>query len=84
MRLRLAIQNRHLMPAPVDRTSEYLVVQTPMDDRSKHKPSTSMTQVALGIKATFSCQVIRASMPRKLVGSRAYGRVLCPDISCRN
>ena len=35
-----------LMPLPVDRTSEYLVVQIPMDDMSKHKPSTAMTQVA--------------------------------------
>ena len=41
------IQYRQLIPAQVDRTSaQYLVVQTPMDNMSKKKPSTSITHVA--------------------------------------
>ena len=32
---------------------------------------------SLPIKATFSCDVIHASKPRKLAGKRACGSVLC-------
>ena len=57
------------------------VVETPMDDMSKNKPSTSMTHVHVvcDFQATFSFEVIHAAMPRKLCGNRACSRVLCPD-----
>ena len=50
-----------------------LVVQSPIDNMSNNRPSTSMTHVA-----TFICEDIHASMPRKRGGNRACGRVLCP------
>ena len=52
-----------------------LVVQTPMDNVSKDKLNTSMTHVAM-----FSCEVIHASMPRKLGGSQVCGCVFFPAL----
>ena len=34
-----------------------------------------MTHIVFQIKATFSCEVIYASLLRKLSGNQAYGRV---------
>ena len=51
-----------------------MVVQRLVDNMSNNKPSKSMTQ-QVQIKATFSCEVIYASMPRKLADNRACGRV---------
>ena len=81
-------QYRHLIPAPVDRLSANAwFVQTPMDNMSTNKPSTSYGPHSLQIKATFSSEVIHASMPRTLGDNRVCSRVLCPDcphIWCRN
>ena len=46
-----------------------MVVQTSMDDMSK-KAKHIIDPCSFGIKATFSCEVIHAPMPRKL---GAYG-----------
>ena len=45
----------------------HLVVEIPMDNMSNDKP--------INAACTFSCEVIHASMPRKLGGNRACGRV---------
>ena len=37
--------------------------------------------LTVGTKSMFSCEVIIAFMPRKKVGGRTCGRVLCPG--CR-
>ena len=57
----------------------YLVIQEPMLELSKSKPSTSMTPRSLQIKAKFSCEVIHAFMPRKQLpgGIWMHGCVLC-------
>ena len=75
------LQYRHLIPAPVDRTfaSDWLYYHAWITCQ-KNKPSTATTQVhcSLRIKTTFSCEIIHASMPRKLGCNRACGRELCP------
>ena len=43
-----------------------MAVQTPIDNKSKSKPSTSMTKPTFRIKATFCCEVIHASMLKRL------------------
>ena len=75
-----AVQYRHLIPAPVDRTSASAwLYKHPCMTCQNNKPSISMR-----IKAVFSCGVIHAFMPRKLGGFRALVRVSCPGIYCRN
>ena len=62
-----------------------MFVQTPIDNMSNNMPSTPMTHVACESKLRFSCEVIHASMPRKLGDSTC--RILCPScsrIQCRN
>ena len=75
------LQYRHLITAPVDRTSgsAWLHKHSWMICEN-NKPSTSMTHISLRIKATFSCGVIHASMPRKQGSHRACGRVFCQDV----
>ena len=71
------IQYRHLIHAPVNRTSASVWLL-------KYPLKTCQTQVkhinatrSLRIKATFSCEVIHTSMTKKLGYNRTYGRVLC-------
>ena len=72
---RFNIQYRHLIPAPVDRTSANAwLYKKPLDKMSKNNPSTRR----LRIKATFSYGAIIAPMSRKMDGNRVCGRVLCP------
>ena len=52
-----------------------MVVQTLMDNMSK----ISQAHSCLLIKATFSCEVVHASMSRNMGDNWACGRVLCPD-----
>ena len=70
------LQYRHLIPAQVDRTSDGSWLSGIMP---QNKPSTPMAHVACESKLRSCCVVIHASMPRKLGGNRACGRVLCPD-----
>ena len=51
------VQYRHLISAPVDRTSASTGYKTPMDNLSKDKPSTSLTQSSFRLKATICCTV---------------------------
>ena len=57
---------------------QYLVVKTHMDNMSRKYAKHMNDPRCLWIKATFSCEVIHALMPRKLGDDRACGRVLCP------
>ena len=68
------LQYRHLVPAPVDRTSgSTWLYKHRWIACKENEPDTLMTHVA-----TFSCEVIRVSLPRKLDGNQACGYVLCP------
>ena len=61
-----------------------LVVQTPLVNMSIKTSRAHHWHKQ--IKATFICEVIHASRPRKMVGNWVYGRVLClgcPRIKCR-
>ena len=74
------LQYRHLIPAPVDRTSVSAWLY-------KHPGTTCQRNIpindpwSLQIKATFSCEGIHAFMPRKRVRNRTCGHV---HIWCRN
>ena len=73
------LQYRHLIPAPVDRTSAYAWLYkhpwiTFQNIFAKHINDPRI----LWIKTTFSWEIIYATMPRKIGGNRACGRVFCP------
>ena len=55
---------------------QFLVGQAPTENMSI-KGQAHHWPLSLRISATVSCEVIQASMPRKLGGNRACGRLLC-------
>ena len=75
--LSFSIKYRHLIPTPVGWTSDRLYNIHELHVKNKY----TNDQHSLGIKGTFSNEVIYASMPRKLDGNRAFGRVLCRVLS---
>ena len=71
----------HGYQAPANKTSVTAwLYKHPWVTCQKIKPNISMTR-RWRIKATFSVEVIRASMTRKGGGNWACGRVLCPGCS---
>ena len=79
--LEKVLRFRHLIPAPVDLASACAwLYKHPRIACQKAKSINDPR--SLLIKATFSCEVIHASMPRELVGNQAWGRVLCLGCPC--
>ena len=69
------LQYRHLIPAPVNRASVSACSYKPHGQHVKNLVKHINEPRNLRIKATFSCEVIRESTPRKLDGNRACGRL---------
>ena len=70
------IQYGHIIPALVGWTS--VSAWLGKHDNMSLKKKNINDPGSLQIKATFSCEVIHASMPKKLSGNRACGRAVCP------